>query len=71
MAIFLLKGDEQTVCIPCDEPLTVEHIVLSCADLIEVIKKYFTATSLKVLFQSVSLNGIFELLKEINVFNQL
>ena len=38
---FLLKGDEQPVCIPCDEPLTVEHILLSCADLIEVLKNFF------------------------------
>ena len=33
---------------PCIELLSVELIVLNCADLIDVRQKYFTANSLQV-----------------------
>ena len=31
---FLLLGEEPPACIPCDELLTIEHILLFCSDLI-------------------------------------
>ena len=33
---FLLKGEEPPVRIGCDELLTIEHILLTCSDLIEI-----------------------------------
>ena len=42
---FLLKGEQQPVCIGCDELLTIEHILLTCSDLIEIRENHFTAQS--------------------------
>ena len=33
---FLLKGEELPVCIRCDKRLTIEHILLTCLDFIEI-----------------------------------
>ena len=32
---FLLKGEQLSMCIGCDERLTIEHILLNCSDFIE------------------------------------
>ena len=33
---FLLKGEEPPMCIGCDKRLTLEHILLTCSDFIEI-----------------------------------
>ena len=48
---FLLKGEEPPVCIGCDKYLTIEHILLTCSDFIEMRESHFTAQSLRMLFQ--------------------
>ena len=40
---FLLKGEEPPLCIGCDKRLTIEHILLTCSDFIEIIVSHFTA----------------------------
>ena len=52
---FLLKGEEPPMCIGffC-ELLTIEHILLSCSDCIEIRKSHFTAQSLRMLFPEIS-----------------
>ena len=56
--------------IGCDELLTIEHILLTCSDLIEIRQGHFTAQSLRELLQEISLEKIFNLLKEINIFRK-
>ena len=51
------------MCIGCDERLTIEHILLTCSDLIKIRESYFTAQSLRVLFQEISTDKIFELIE--------
>ena len=46
---FLLKDEEPPVCIGCDERLTIEHILLTCSDFIEMRESHFTAQSLLML----------------------
>ena len=60
---FLLKGDELPMYISCDVLLTIEYILLTCSDLIEIRKSHFTAQSLRMLFQEISLEKIFNFLK--------
>jgi len=36
-----------------DAPLTAKHILLDCPDLQDIRQKYFTASSLKDIFESV------------------
>ena len=58
---FLLKGEEPPVCIGCDKHLTIEHILLTCSDFIEIRESHFTASPEK----------IFNFLKEINIFGKI
>ena len=68
---FLLKGEEPPVCIKSDQHLTVEYILLTCSDFIEMIESHFTAQSLRMLFQDISPEKIFNLLKENNIFGKI
>ena len=62
---FLLKDEEPPVCIGCDKRLTIEHILLTCSDFIEIRESHFTAKSLRMLFQES-----FNFLKEISIFGK-
>ena len=42
------------MCIGCDELLTIERILLTCSDLMEIRQSHFTIQSLRVLFQEIS-----------------
>ena len=68
---FLLKGEDPPMCIGCDKRLTIEHILLTCSDFIEIRESHFTAQSLCMLFQDVSPEKIFNVLKEINIFGEI
>ena len=68
---FLLKGEELPISTGCDELLTIEHILLTCSDLIEIRESHFTARSLRVLFQEILPEQIFNFLKEINIFGNI
>jgi len=46
---YLLSGEYQPICTKCDTVLTVKHVLLGCPELL----KYFTASSLKDIFESV------------------
>ena len=58
------------MCIGCDKRLTIEHILLTCSDFIEIRESYFTAKSLRMLFKDISPEKIFNVLKEINNFGK-
>ena len=68
---LLLKGEEPPVCIGCDKRLTIEHILLTCLDFIEIRESHFTAKSLRMLFKDISPEKIFNFLKEINIFGKI
>ena len=67
---FLLKGEEPPMCSGCDQCLIIEHILLPCSDFIEIRESHFTAKSLRMLFQDISPEKIFNFLKEINIFGK-
>ena len=54
------------MCIGGDKRLTIEHILLTCSDFIEIRENHFTAKSLRMLF--ISPEKIFNFLKAINIF---
>ena len=56
------------MCIECDKRFTVEHILLTCSDFIEIRESHFTTKSLRMLFKNISPEKIFNFLKEINIF---
>ena len=65
---FLLKGEDPPVCIGCDQRLTIERILLTCSDFIEIRESHFTAKSLRMSFKEILPEKIFNFLKEINIF---
>ena len=67
---FLLKGEELPMHIGCDKHLTIEHILLTCSDFIEIRDSHFTAKLLHMLFQDISPEKIFNFLKVINIFGK-
>ena len=62
---------EAPVCVACNVVLTVKHILIECADLLEVRKKYFEEKSLYSLFRNVIPEVIFDFLREIGVFHKV
>ena len=52
------------MCIGCDECLTIEHILLTCSDFIEIRESHFTAKSLRLLFQDISPEKTFNFWKK-------
>ena len=43
---FLLKEEEPPVCVAFNTTITVKHILIECADLVEIRNKYFEERSL-------------------------
>jgi len=50
--------------VSCDAPLTVKHILLDCPDLQDIRQKYFTASSLKDIFENVDKQKIISFIKD-------
>lgn len=68
---FLLKRENPPECIPCQLPLTVEHILLHCIDFNFVRQKYYSATTLIELFNTVQPETIIHFIKEIGLYGKL
>ena len=65
---IILRKEE--VPVACDV-LTVKHILIECADLLEIRKKYFEEKSLYSLFRNVIPEVIFDFLREIGVLQNI
>ena len=68
---FILRKEEAPVCVACDAVITVKHILIECADLLEIRKKYFEENSLYSLFRNVIPEIFFDFLREIGVLQNM
>ena len=68
---YLLKGEEQPECIPCNEALTVKHILIDCKDYDHIRNKYFTTTCMKDLLNNVDSKEILGFIAEIGFLNKI
>ena len=68
---FILRKEEAPVCVACNAVITVKHILIECADLLEIRKKYFEERSLHSFFQNVIPERMFDFLREIGVFYKI
>ena len=50
---FILRKEEAPLCVACNAVITVKHILIECANLFEIRKKYFEERSLYLLFRNV------------------
>lgn len=46
----LLRGEPPPECVACAETYTIEHILISCADLIDIRSKHYNVDSMKKLW---------------------
>ena len=68
---YLLKGEEEPQCIPCNAPLTINHILVECVDLAPTRQRYFHVDSLTTLFNTVKFESLFDFLKEIHLYKKI
>jgi hypothetical protein len=65
---YLLRGEDQPECVACVCPLTVQHILLDCADFLHIRRRFYNVSSLFELFDQVPPSKVFNYLKEIELF---
>ena len=53
MHLHLLTGEDLLTCQFCSLPLTVNHILLECANLNTIQQRFFSVSSLRDLFDSI------------------
>ena len=44
---YILKNEQVPFCIPCNEPLTVKHFLITCAEFNYICTKYFNVKTIK------------------------
>jgi len=59
----LLAGEVPPVCVSCQEDLTVEHILIHCAEYVHFRDLYFNVRTLRELFDTVSPESIINFVK--------
>jgi len=68
---YILKKEEKPFCIPCNELLTTEHILLHCTDFSDIRTKHFNCSSLQELFSTTNPVNIIRFLKEIRLYSKI
>ena len=64
----ILSRGPPTTCHHCAQTLTIDHMLLECAALQEIRDEYYTADSLKTLFEKIPETCIVEFLREAGFF---
>ena len=65
---YLMKGEDQPECVPCQCLLTMKHIMIDCIDFHNTRIQYFNVHSMKELFDNVQPTLILSFLKDIGLF---
>ena len=68
---FILRKEETPVCVACNAVITVKHILIENADLLDIRKKDFEERSLYSLFWNVTPEITFDVLRKIAVFYKI
>ena len=68
---YLLANDLIPLCIPCDEILTIKHILIDCIDFQSMRSRFYSYDSLKKLFEEADPKLIFKFLKEIGFYYRM
>ena len=66
-----MSGDDQPVCSACQSPLTVEHFLIECVNFAAIRSRYFSASSMKDVFENVNAQRVIDFIKEIYFYQEL
>ena len=67
----ILSRGPPTACQHCGQTLTIEHMLLECTVLQQIRNEYYTADSLRTLFETIPETCIVEFLREAGFFYQI
>jgi len=68
---YLLSGHDQPVCSACQSPLTVKHFLIECVNFAAICSRYFSASSMKDVFENVNTQSVINFIKKINFCHEL
>ena len=68
---YLLKGEDQPECVPCQAPLSIKHILIDCVDFAPQRNRYFHVSSMSELFKKITVDKILTFLKDIGIYYKL
>ena len=68
---YLLKREDQPLCIGCNEPFTVKHFLIDCMEFSHVRRQFFQANDLRYLFEDVTSDSTLTVLKHMIFFNKI
>ena len=68
---FLLKGEDPPICVPCQEPYTVRHILTNCVDLEQTRLQYYNENKLETILNNVNPDNLFGFLKETRLYQKI
>ena len=68
---YLLAGGDQPEYVICQCPLTSKHILIECTDFTDIRNKYFVASTIKDVFEQVSMRNVINFIKETHFYNLL
>ena len=76
MHSFILKVEEEAVeelriCVACGTIITIKHILIVCADLVQITRKYFEERSSYSLFRNVNRETMFDFRRKIGVLYKI
>jgi len=61
----------RTFPLPCQSPLTVKHFLIECVNFAAIRSRYFSASSMKDVFESVNAQCVIDFIQEINFYHEL
>ena len=70
-ATLIYRRDDQPVCSACQSPLTVKHFLIECVNFAAIRSRYFSASSMKDVFENVNAQSVIDFIKEINFYHEL
>jgi len=64
---YLFRDEPMPQCIPCNEPLTVKHILIDCVDFSHIRPIYYNVRDIKELFETVNPSTIIDFIRDIGL----
>ena len=68
---YLMAGDPAPVCVACDAPFTIKHILLDCVDFADIRRLFYECQNIFNLFKSVAKDKILGFIREIGLYHKI